>query len=69
MEGCSAQYAENSVRDVDDRINGGAVSEDKSPENEAIDFKKALQLPLFCAEMPAPSFSLVAISVEDIRTA
>lgn len=37
MSGCSAQYAENSTRDVDERMKGGAVSEERSPENDAID--------------------------------
>jgi hypothetical protein len=36
-EGCSAQYAENSTRDVEERMKGGAVKEDKSPLNEAMD--------------------------------
>lgn len=47
IEGFSAQYEENSTRDVEDRINGGAVRDDRSPENEAIDFKNAPQEPLF----------------------
>lgn len=51
------------MRDVEERMNGGAVKDDKSPENEAIDFKKALQEPLFCADTPAPSFSLEDIIV------
>jgi hypothetical protein len=58
MEGCSAQYDENSVNEVEDRIKGGAVNEDKSPEKDAIDFRNALHDPLFCADTPAPSFSL-----------
>ena len=58
IEGCSAQYEENSTSDVDDRMNGGAVKEDKSPEKDAMDFRKALHEPLFCAETPPPSFSL-----------
>ena len=37
MEGCSAQYDEYSTSDVDERMKGGAVKDDKSPENEAID--------------------------------
>jgi hypothetical protein len=49
MEGCSAQYDENSVNEVEERMKGGAVNDDKSPENDAIDFKNALQDPLFCA--------------------
>ena len=39
-------------------MKGGAVKDERSPEKDAIDFKKALQDPLFCAETPAPSFSL-----------
>jgi hypothetical protein len=38
-------------------MNGGAVNDDRSPENEAMDFKKAVQEPLFCADTPPPSFS------------
>lgn len=38
--GCSAQYEENSVREVDDRMNGGAVREDRSPEKLAIDYRQ-----------------------------
>lgn len=37
IAGCSAQYDENSTRDIADNMNGGAVKEDKSPENEAKD--------------------------------
>jgi hypothetical protein len=33
------------VRDVGERMKGGAVNEDKSPENEAIDFRKEVQDP------------------------
>lgn len=35
--GCSAQYAEYSVKEVEERMNGGAVNEERSPEKEAID--------------------------------
>ena len=45
-----------------DNMNGGAVREDRSPEKLAIDFRNALQLPRFCAETPAPSFSLEDMS-------
>lgn len=38
-------------------MKGGAVNDDKSPEKDAMDFKKAVQEPLFCAETPAPSAS------------
>lgn len=41
---CSAQYSEYSVNETGERINGGAVKEDKSPEYEAIDFKKLVQV-------------------------
>ena len=37
MDGCSVQYAENSVRDVVPRIKGGAVKEERSPLKEAMD--------------------------------
>ena len=63
MVGCSHQKDENSVRDVDERMKGGAVKDDKSPENEAMDLRKALQEPLFCADTPAPSFSFEDIVV------
>lgn len=39
IAGCSAQYDENSTRDFADNMNGGAVKEDKSPENEAKDYE------------------------------
>jgi len=35
----------NSVSEVGERMNGGAVKEDKSPENDAIDFRKEVQDP------------------------
>ena len=38
IDGCSAQYDENSVRDMVPRMNGGAVSEERSPLKEVIDF-------------------------------
>lgn len=66
MAGCSHQYVENSVRDVEERMNGGAVNEDRSPENEAMDLRKALHEPLFCADTPPPSFSLEDIVVEEL---
>ena len=37
IEGCSVQYAENSVREVVPRMNGGAVKEAMSPLYEATD--------------------------------
>lgn len=37
IEGCSVQYAENSTRDFEERMKGGAVKEDRSPEKEARD--------------------------------
>ena len=36
-EGISAQYAENSVSDVVDRMKAGAVRDERSPLKEAID--------------------------------
>ena len=39
MDGCSVQYAENSVRDVVPRMNGGAVKDERSPLKDAIDYK------------------------------
>lgn len=63
IDGCSPQYELNSTRDVEERINGGAVSDDKSPEKDAMDFRKAVHEPLFWAETPAPSFSLEDIIV------
>lgn len=37
MEGCSVQYAENSVNEVVPSMKGGAVSDDRSPLKDAID--------------------------------
>lgn len=37
--GCSAQYVENSVSDVVDRMKGGAVREERSPLKDAIDWR------------------------------
>ena len=37
MDGCSVQYAENSVRDVVPRMKGGAVNDERSPLKDAID--------------------------------
>lgn len=37
-DGCSVQYAENSVRDVVPRMNGGAVIDERSPLKDAIDW-------------------------------
>ena len=39
MNGCSVQYAENSVRDVVPRMKGGAVKDERSPLKDAIDYK------------------------------
>lgn len=39
MDGCSVQYAENSVRDVVPRMNGGAVIDERSPLKDAIDWR------------------------------
>jgi len=33
----SVQYAENSTKDWEERMNAGAVKEDRSPLNEAMD--------------------------------
>ena len=35
--GCSHQYDENSVREVEERMKGGAVSDARSPVKEAMD--------------------------------
>lgn len=37
-EGISAQYAENSVSEVVDRMKAGAVRDERSPLKEAIDY-------------------------------
>jgi hypothetical protein len=66
-EGCSAQYEENSTSDLDDRIKGGAVRDERSPEKDAIDFKNALHDPLFCSETPAPSPTLEDILLCELR--
>ena len=39
IDGCSVQYAENSVREVVPRMKGGAVKEERSPLKEAIDYR------------------------------
>lgn len=39
MDGCSVQYAENSVRDVVPRMNGGAVRDERSPLKDATDWR------------------------------
>ena len=39
MDGCSVQYAENSVREVVPRMKGGAVKDERSPLKDAIDYK------------------------------
>lgn len=38
-------------------MNGGAVKDERSPEKEAMDFRKADQEPLFLSAMAPPSFS------------
>jgi len=40
-EGISAQYAENSVSEVVDRMKAGAVRDERSPLKEAIDCVRA----------------------------
>jgi hypothetical protein len=40
MEGCSAQYDENSVREIVPRMKGGAVRDERSPLKEAIDYSE-----------------------------
>lgn len=42
--GCSAQYSEYSVNETGDKMNGGAVKDERSPLKEAIDFKKEVQV-------------------------
>ena len=41
MLGCSVQYAENSDSEIVPRIKGGAVRDERSPLNEAMDFTNA----------------------------
>lgn len=41
--GCSAQYAEYSTREVEERMKGGAVKDDRSPLKEAIDWTKTAE--------------------------
>ena len=51
IDGCSVQYAENSVRDVVPSMKGGAVREERSPLKEAIDchdHKSHAQCPSRC---------------------
>lgn len=38
IAGCSAQYAEYSTSDVEERMKGGAVREDRSPLKDAMDY-------------------------------
>lgn len=45
-DGCSVQYAENSVREVVPRMKGGAVMEERSPLKDAIDY--TLSSDLYC---------------------
>ena len=46
--GCSAQYDENSVSDVEERMNGGAVMDERSPLKEAKDRMKELHVAFDC---------------------
>lgn len=51
-EGCSAQYDENSVREIEERMKGGAVIEAMSPLKEAKDCI-VLSVRLLCVERSA----------------
>lgn len=42
--GCSAQYWQNSTRETGERIKGGADKAERSPLNDAKDFKKVVQV-------------------------
>lgn len=43
IDGCSAQYALNSVKEVVLRMKAGAVKEERSPLNDAIDCRMSVQ--------------------------
>ncbi len=45
------------MREVGDRINGGAVSEERSPEKEAIDLRNDVQLPRWAAGTAYSSYT------------
>jgi hypothetical protein len=47
MLGCSAQYEENSVREVDERMKGGAVRDERSPEKDAILYVTCVSITLY----------------------
>lgn len=53
----SSNVPGNSVREVGDRINGGAVSEERSPEKEAIDLRNDDQLPRWAAGTAYSSYN------------
>jgi hypothetical protein len=57
--GRSHQYAGNSVRETGERMNGGAVKEDKSPEKDAIDLRNDDQLPRWDAGTASPGCSVI----------
>lgn len=59
--GCSAQYCEYSTSEVGDKMNGGAVNEDKSPLNDAIDLRKDVH------ECELEAVELEAEAVDDIE--
>ena len=54
-EGISAQYAENSVSEVVDKMKAGAVRDERSPLKEAIDLRKEPQEPLLALGTAEPS--------------
>jgi hypothetical protein len=55
------------VRDTGDNINGGAVSDAKSPEKDAMDFKKDVQLVLWAAGTASPGVSVMTICYEIVE--
>ena len=58
-EGCSDQYAGYSANDVVERMNGGAVKEERSPLNDAIVFHILVD---FTTKVP----SYPVVTVEDV---
>lgn len=54
-EGCSAQYAEYSTREVLERMKGGAVREERSPLKDAMDLRNEDQEVRLDAGTPDPT--------------
>lgn len=59
--GRSHQYAGNSVNDVGERMKGGAVKEERSPEKDAMDLRNEVQLPRCDAGTASPAVSDIVL--------